>query len=52
MNDVIGKIDLGTGQGWQCPVCGYVYGPNWAHCSNCNKPENEKYKTSTEGDNG
>ncbi len=39
--------DFGPQQGWQCPVCKYVYGPTMPVCLNCNRPENEKYKTST-----
>lgn len=37
-----------TTKGWQCPVCGYVYSPSWYHCTNCNRPDNEKYTTGTQ----
>lgn len=33
--------------GWTCPKCGYCYAPTMPECSNCNRPENEKYKYST-----
>ncbi len=25
-------------QGWQCPLCKYVYSPTFPSCLNCNKP--------------
>ena len=34
--------------GWQCPICNYVYSPSTPGCYNCNRPESEKYVTSTE----
>lgn len=33
--------------GWQCPRCSYCYGPAQLGCTNCNRPDSEKYKTST-----
>lgn len=38
-------IFTANNQGWQCPVCGYVYAPYYAECTNCNRPEHEKVKT-------
>lgn len=34
-------------QGWQCPVCKYVYSPMTPGCYHCNRPDNEKFKVST-----
>ena len=39
-----------TQQGWQCPVCNFVYSPITPCCYNCNRPEHEKFKTTTEVD--
>ena len=36
-----------TKQGWQCPICGYVWSPSHPSCNNCNRPENEKYTFKT-----
>lgn len=38
---------VGAQQGWQCPICGYIYSPTWRSCDNCNRPDNEKYTIST-----
>lgn len=40
-------IKIGAQQGWQCPQCGYVYSPITPGCNNCNRPDNEKYTTTT-----
>ena len=39
------NIKIGAMQGWQCPVCGFIW--NWTvqGCLNCNRPEHEKYTT-------
>ena len=33
--------------GWQCPVCGYIWGPFHPGCNNCNRPDHEKSITTT-----
>lgn len=33
--------------GWSCPVCGYCYSPTTTDCSKCNRPDSEKYVTTT-----
>lgn len=36
--------DLRIQQGWQCPICNYVYNPLTPQCFNCNRDYSEKYK--------
>ena len=38
-------VQIGAQQGWKCPQCGYIYAPQAMECYNCNRPDNEKYKT-------
>lgn len=32
--------DSYTPKGWQCPVCGRVYAPDWPWCVNCGGGQN------------
>ena len=33
--------------GWSCPKCQYCYSPITTDCGNCNRPDSEKYVTTT-----
>lgn len=39
-------MKLGAMQGWQCPVCGYIWGPFVQGCQNCNKESKTEWSTS------
>ena len=36
-------------EGWECPVCGYVWAIWIDGCKNCNRPDYAKYKTTSGG---
>lgn len=38
-------IKMGANLGWQCPICGYVWGPFVQGCQNCNKSPESKWST-------
>lgn len=42
------SIGFGNSTGWVCPKCGYVYSPTHYSCDNCNRPDNEKYTTTSD----